>query len=51
MALYRTRPDAAGRYSVIHVNAAGVFMGAWLLAGVAIAIALPIVAAIRDWLR
>ena len=49
MALYRTKPDATGRYSLIHVNVAGVYMGAILLAGIAVAIALPIVAAIRDW--
>ena len=48
MALYRTRPDAAGRYSLIHVNAAGVYMCAVFLAGVAIAIALPIIVAIGE---
>ncbi len=49
MALDRTRPDSRGRYSLIHVNVAGVLMAALMFAAIAIAFALPLVNVLRRW--
>jgi hypothetical protein len=50
MALLRTRSNADGRHSLIHVNVAGIYCGLWIISPIVIALILPVVAAVRRWL-